>query len=158
VLRAAGHTIGDGLIMFQRCLVGADRALVVGDDVYISSECLFDVAAPIVIGDNVAVGNRVQFVTSTHEIGPSTRRAGRRYGRPIVVERGCWIGSGAIILGGVTVGAGCIVGAGAVVTRDCQPDGLYVGSPAQRRRDLPPAARTDSARDRSLGPVSEPRR
>lgn len=137
LLRAAGHTIGDGLIMFQHCTVGADNPLVIGDHVYVSSECLFDTAAPIEIGDNVAVGNRVQFVTSTHQIGPSALRAGRRYGRPIVIEPGCWIGSGAIVLGGVTVGAGCVVGAGAVVTRDCQPDGVYVGSPARRKRDLP---------------------
>ncbi|WP_249354641.1 DapH/DapD/GlmU-related protein [Rhodococcus sp. USK13] len=53
-----------------------------------------------------------------------------------MVGDGCWIGAGAIILPGVTVGEGCVVGAGAVVTRDCSPNGLYVGSPARRVRDL----------------------
>jgi UDP-2-acetamido-3-amino-2,3-dideoxy-glucuronate N-acetyltransferase len=47
------------------------------------------------------------------------------------VERRASLGSGAVILGGVTVGAGALVGAGAVVTRDVQPGEVVVGSPAR---------------------------
>ncbi|WP_247602466.1 DapH/DapD/GlmU-related protein [Gordonia rubripertincta] len=57
--------------------------------------------------------------------------------RPIVVGDYCWIGAGAIILPGVVVGEGCIISAGAVVIRDCEPNGLYAGVPAIRKRDLP---------------------
>jgi maltose O-acetyltransferase len=56
---------------------------------------------------------------------------------PIAVEEGAWIGGGVIVLGGVRIGRGCVIGAGAVVTRDCEPNGLYVGVPARRQRDLP---------------------
>ena len=48
-----------------------------------------------------------------------------------VVERGPSIGSGAVILGGVTIGEGALVGAGAVVTRDVPPGLTVVGSPAR---------------------------
>jgi maltose O-acetyltransferase len=44
------------------------------------------------------------------------------------------------VLDGVTIGAGCVIAAGAVVTRDCEPDGLYAGVPAVRKRDLTPRA------------------
>lgn len=54
----------------------------------------------------------------------------------IIVESGCWIGANVTILPGVTIGHGCIVGAGSLVTKDCMPNGLYVGSPAKRIRDL----------------------
>jgi maltose O-acetyltransferase len=37
----------------------------------------------------------------------------------------------------VTVGDGCVIAAGAVVAKDCEPNGLYVGVPARRARDLP---------------------
>ncbi|WP_408003863.1 LbetaH domain-containing protein [Puerhibacterium puerhi] len=37
---------------------------------------------------------------------------------------------------GVTIGRGCIIAAGSVVTSDCQPDGLYAGVPAARKKDL----------------------
>jgi maltose O-acetyltransferase len=58
-------------------------------------------------------------VTSSHELGPGSRRAGALEGKAIAVGYGCWIGAGAIILPGVTVGPGCIVASGAVVTRAC---------------------------------------
>ena len=47
-----------------------------------------------------------------------------------------WLGARVVVLPGVQVAPGCIVGAGAVVTRDTEPDGVYVGVPARRIRDL----------------------
>ncbi len=56
---------------------------------------------------------------------------------PVLVKRGATIGSGAVILGGVTIGAQAMVGAGAVVSRDV-PDGAVVaGVPARVRGNAP---------------------
>jgi acetyltransferase-like isoleucine patch superfamily enzyme len=57
--------------------------------------------------------------------------------RPIVVERGVWIGARAIILGGVTIGEGSIVGAGAVVTQSIPANTVVVG-PGSRLLDKKP--------------------
>nr|WP_246078761.1 DapH/DapD/GlmU-related protein [Modestobacter excelsi] len=56
--------------------------------------------------------------------------------RAVIIGRGSWIGAAATVLPGVTVAPGCVIAAGAVVTRDTQPDGLYVGVPARRIRSL----------------------
>lgn len=53
---------------------------------------------------------------------------------PTTVKRGASIGSGAIILGGVTVGERALVGAGAVVTKDVAPDEIVAGVPARKLR------------------------
>lgn len=76
------------------------------------------------------------FITNSHEMGPSSKRAGKDVEQPIVVGDGVMIGARAVIMGGVRIGAGCVIGAGAVVTKDTEPDGLYVGAPARRARDL----------------------
>jgi acetyltransferase-like isoleucine patch superfamily enzyme len=52
---------------------------------------------------------------------------------PILVEDDASLGSGAIILGGVTIGARALVGAGAVVSRDVPPDAVVAGVPARER-------------------------
>lgn len=42
-----------------------------------------------------------------------------------------WIGTNAIILGGVKVGQGAIIGAGAVVAKDVPSYAVVVGNPAK---------------------------
>ncbi len=55
---------------------------------------------------------------------------------PILVRRGASIGSGAVIMCGVTIGEGAMIGAGAVVTRDVPPGHLVAGVPAKFIRVL----------------------
>jgi acetyltransferase-like isoleucine patch superfamily enzyme len=54
------------------------------------------------------------------------------------VCRGASIGSGAVILCGVTIGPRAIIGAGAVVTRDVPARHVVAGTPARLLRVLPP--------------------
>lgn len=49
----------------------------------------------------------------------------------IVLKKGCVIGSAALVLAGTTVGEGAVIAAGATVTRDADPYGVYIGSPAK---------------------------
>ena len=48
-----------------------------------------------------------------------------------LVEAGAAIGSGATILGGITIGRNALVGAGSVVTKDVPPDTTVAGNPAR---------------------------
>ena len=52
---------------------------------------------------------------------------------PVVLEDGCDIGVGAVILPGVTVGRCAQVGAGAVVTGDVAAGTVVIGVPARPR-------------------------
>ena len=79
------------------------------------------------IGRHVGVGGFVKFVTDSHEISIDGMRAGALAYKPIVVEDYVWIGTGALILGGVTIGRGGVIGAGAVVTHDTEPNAVLRG-------------------------------
>ena len=49
----------------------------------------------------------------------------------VVIEDDVWIGTRAIVLGGVTIGRGAVIGAGAVVTKSIPPYAIAAGSPAR---------------------------
>jgi acetyltransferase-like isoleucine patch superfamily enzyme len=55
---------------------------------------------------------------------------------PTLVKKGASIGSGAVIIAGVTIGENAIVGAGAVVTRDVPPETIVAGVPAKKLRTI----------------------
>lgn len=103
---------------------------------FISVECFFDLSELIVIGENASIAMRSVFITSTHEIGSLEKRAGNALAEPITIGDGCWIGANVTVLPNVRIGAGTIIAAGSVVTRDCDPNSVYAGVPAQKIKTL----------------------
>lgn len=108
----------------------------IGKGCFINRNCHFDSNEKITIGENVYFGAESMLLTSSHKIGGQKKRADHNYDLPITIENGSWIGARATILQGVTIGEGCIIGAGSLVNKDCDPNGLYVGTPAKRVKDL----------------------
>ncbi|QJT08269.1 sugar O-acetyltransferase [Oceanidesulfovibrio marinus] len=104
------------------------------DGVFANFGCVFLDVAAIEVGQGAQIGTCVQLLTADHPRDPALRRQGLECGRPVRIGANVWIGSGAIILPGVTIGDDAIVGAGSVVTRDV-PDGATVmGNPARMRK------------------------
>jgi maltose O-acetyltransferase len=94
--------------------------------------------APITIGDDVQIGTNVQLLPPTHPMEPEPRRAKWEAGKPITIGNNVWLGSAAIVLGGVTIGDNSVVGAGGVVTRDLPANVVAVGNPARVIRAIEP--------------------
>ncbi len=108
--------------------------LVVGARSWIGQQCFFHAAGGITIGERVGIGPAVRILTSKHRL-PADRATpimdGELEFAPVVLEDGCDIGVGAILLPGVTIGRGAQVGAGAVVTHDVAPYAIVAGVPAR---------------------------
>src|SRR6185312_5985376 len=91
----------------------------IGNHVWIGPQAYFD-ARNLVLEDYVGWGPGAKVLGSAHTGVPFDRPIIETdlEIRPVRVEAWADIGTGAILLPGVTVGEGSIVGAGAVVTRD----------------------------------------
>jgi UDP-2-acetamido-3-amino-2,3-dideoxy-glucuronate N-acetyltransferase len=116
--------------------VEVQRGATIGADCKIQSHSF--VCEGVAIGDGVFVGHNVVFVNdkrprATTAAGSLQTQSDWQLLRT-VVEDGASIGSGAVVLGGVTIGERALVGAGAVVTADVAPGATVVGSPARARR------------------------
>jgi acetyltransferase-like isoleucine patch superfamily enzyme len=91
----------------------------------------------VTIEDDVFIGHGVMFI---NDLDPRATVDGRPMTEadwtllPTRVCQGASIGSGAVILGGVTIGSGALVGAGAVVTGDVPPGTVVAGVPARLLR------------------------
>ena len=89
----------------------------------------------VTIEDEVFVGHNVNFLNDRYPAatteGGELKESRDWTLEPILVKRRAAIGTGAIIMPGVTLGEGAVVGAGAVVTKSV-PDGAVVaGVPAR---------------------------
>ena len=112
--------------------VEIQKNVEVGDRCKISSHSF--VCEGVTIEDEVFIGHGVMFIND-HD--PKATSDGRPMTEadweiiPTRVCRGASIGSGAVVLGGVTIGPGALVGAGSVVTRDVAEGEVVAGVPAR---------------------------
>ena len=94
----------------------------------------------VTIEDEVFVGHGVTFVNDRFPRATAASGALQTEAdwscQQTLIKRGASIGSGATILGGVTVGEKAIVGAGSVVTKDVPPGVIVAGNPARVRRNV----------------------
>jgi maltose O-acetyltransferase len=134
LLRAYGLEISKARVS-SGVWIGSHR-LSVGEGTFINTGCFFNTSAPIRLGERCDVGMQAAFLTSSHEPGTASRRAGVNVASPIAVGDGCWIGARVTVLPGVTIGPGTIVAAGAVVADDCEPNSMYAGVPARWVKSL----------------------
>jgi acetyltransferase-like isoleucine patch superfamily enzyme len=154
-------SLGDGVVFEVGVLVFHPENIVIGDQVYIGhqtilkgyhnskmvinagtwigQQCFLHSAGGLSIGSNVGIGPGVKIITSFHrEEGRHTPILHSQLAfAPVHIEDDCDIGTGAIILPGVSIGRGVQIGAGAVVNKDLPPYAVAAGTPARIIRMRP---------------------
>lgn len=114
-----------------------------GDYSYVNNDSVInraDIGKFTCIGSNVTIGLGIHptdlvsvhptFYTNKHENYFAKDHHFEEYKRT-TIGNDVWIGSNAIILGGLTIGDGAIIAAGAVVTKDVEPFKVVGGVPAK---------------------------
>ncbi|MES2135457.1 MAG: acyltransferase [Pseudomonadota bacterium] len=129
-----GCRIGDGTRIGP--FVEIQKGVDIGARCKISSHSFL--CEGVTIEDEVFVGHGVMFI---NDIEPRAANADGTLQTeadwtmvPTRVRKGASLGSGAVIMGGVTIGEGALIGAGAVVTKDVGPGEIVAGVPARLLR------------------------
>lgn len=116
--------------------------LRIGDESSLQQGCKITAAESIVIGNKVMIADNVFITDHNHIFNRADMPAALvrdLHTEEVVIEDGCWLGYGCVILKGVHIGERSVIGANAVVTRDIPPYSVAVGNPARviRKIDVP---------------------
>lgn len=90
----------------------------------------------IYVGDYTMIGPNVIIATAGHPILPELRQQGYQFNIPVHIGKNCWLGSGVIVLPGVTIGDNTVIGAGSIVTKDIPANVVAVGNPCRVLREI----------------------
>jgi len=109
-----------GVVIGANVDIGANTTIVKGvlQDTLIGSGT--KIGNNVNIGHNVTIGKNC-FISSGATLCGS-----------VVVEDGAWLAPGTLVLNRVKIAAHSQLGIGAVVSKDTEPDGVYLGYPARR--------------------------
>jgi len=127
------HWLFDGELYFLARLVNHWSRMVTAIDIHPGAEIgrhFFIDHGFVVIGETAHIGDDVTIYQQV-TLGGTNPTSGVGGKRHPTLEDGAIIGSGAQVLGPITVGARARIGANSVVTRDVPPGATMVGIPAR---------------------------
>lgn len=130
--RARALGFGDGTSIYHNAYIFGD--VRVGENVWIGPLVMLDGSGGgIEIGDWCSISASVQVYTHDTLARSLTGGSAPLRHAPARIGAYSYVGSGAIVVPGVTIGDHCVIGAGSVVTRDVPPYCAAVGVPARVR-------------------------
>jgi acetyltransferase-like isoleucine patch superfamily enzyme len=123
LLRGFGHR--GRLRLFGPTVSGPISRVHVGSEVGLANVLINTIGGSVDIGNNVFFGYDVLLLTGTHDFrvtGTDRQAARETTDRSIVIERGAWIASRAVIIGPCRIGINAVIGCGCVVDFDVPAD------------------------------------
>lgn len=124
------------LIHFSNKITNPEKVVLYGEG-YHTQKCIllnggmyFGGSNGIRIHKSCLMANSVKIISGNHDFNSFDDQSIKE--NPIIIEKNCWIGTGAIILPGVHLKESTIVGAGAVVTKSFNKGKIIIaGNPAK---------------------------
>lgn len=157
------RSVGEGVLISRKASVYGAKNISIGNHVRIDDFCVLSAGeGEFLLGDYIHIGvyssiigrgamtlddfvnisSRVSVYTSNDDYSGAAMTNPMLPARYTNIQfadvricRHAIIGSGSIILPGLTIGEGVAVGALSLVNQDCKPFGIYAGVPARRIKE-----------------------
>ena len=136
-------SIGDFTRIDDFCVLSAgEGGIEIGHHVHIAVFALLIGKGRIKVGDFVNLSSRVAVYSSNDDYsgeymaGPVVdKKYTNITSAPVYIGKHSIIGSGSVILPGITIGDGVSIGALSLINKDCEPFKVYAGIPAKLIKD-----------------------
>jgi len=128
LLMAFGARVGQKPYIRPGVYIHFPWKLTIGDYVWIGDKCVLLNLEPIEMQDHSALAHEVYLAAGSHNIRSRTMAYANK---PILIKRGTWIATRAMIGPGVVVGENCVVGAASLVLKAVPDNTIVGGNPAK---------------------------
>ncbi|CAG5068719.1 2,3,4,5-tetrahydropyridine-2,6-dicarboxylate N-acetyltransferase [Dyadobacter sp. CECT 9623] len=128
LLRMFGAKIGNGVVIKPKVNIKYPWFLQIGDHTWIGENVWIDNLTMVTIESNVCLSQGCMLLTGNHNYSKS---AFDLIVKPIIIEKGAWIGAKATVCPGVKVGSHAVLTVNSVATTNLDADGIYQGNPAR---------------------------
>lgn len=127
LLRLFGAKVGKGVVVHPGVNIKFPWKLTIGDYCWVGQRVWLDNLDQLTIGSHVVISQGAMIILGSHDYRKVDYPL---ITAPVVLEDGCWVGTGAIVLGGVTIKSHALLSAGSVANKDLAPYTIYRGNPA----------------------------
>ena len=145
-LSRAPHVPPNDLLEHQ--MVYGDRAKLHIHPTAVLNNALFNLSSgEITVEEYAFFGHNVSVLTGTHDVTTFDRARQitvPKTGRDVVIGRGVWVSSNALVLGPCRIGEHSVVAAASVVTADVPPYTIVAGIPAKPVKTIPRPEQADA--------------
>ncbi|ADV48886.1 dTDP-glucose 4,6-dehydratase [Cellulophaga algicola DSM 14237] len=134
-----GITLGNNVTIERNSIIvctgvisNKGKGIMIGNNCGINANTFIGGQGGVRIGNHVIMGPGVKVFSENHRfdgIGNINQQGETRIG--VEIKDNCWLGSGAIVLDGVTLGSKTVVAAGSVVTKSFNGNCIIGGIPAK---------------------------
>lgn len=123
-----GFEIGRGSSIHLGCQFNAKGNFYLGSNSTINQFCRIDNRGKIIIGTNVSISPYVKLLSADHDLND---REAKGRSKEIIIEDYVFIGSDAMVLGGIKMQKGSVLGAKSLLTKSILPYEIHFGVPAK---------------------------
>ncbi|QQR86276.1 MAG: colanic acid biosynthesis acetyltransferase WcaF [Flavobacteriales bacterium] len=132
LLRLFGAKVGKGVVIHPRVNIKFPWKLTIGDHCWIGQAAWLDNIDKLTLEDHVVISQGAMIIIGSHDYKKVDYPT---MSKPVVLERGCWVGAGAMVLLGVRMKTHSVLAACSVATTDLEPYMIYRGNPAKPARE-----------------------
>lgn len=131
--------IGDKIWISDYCaVVSTGKGITIGNNCYFNSNVRIFSIDSITIGDNCLFGPNIVIIDHDHNHEKAEQPFCKQgyTSEEIKIGNNVWIGANCVIGKGIKIVDNVVVGAGSIISKSLLQEGVYVGAPAKKIKEL----------------------